>query len=265
MYEKITEILNYSWVQAIILIVIAVLLVRLLKIIIRRAVKKSASARAETLVRVLGNTISIIIYFLALLQILQIFFHVTPSSLLAATGIAGVAFGFGAQSLVKDVISGFFLLLENQMAVGDLVTIGSFTGNIQKITLRTTVIQNAAGDLYTIPNGSVTELINHSRCERSVVIETPVSYECDLNGALSVLQKAAETAASEMELLNGVPEVLGVSMLAGSGVNIKICAKCAPGNQFAVERELLRRIKYALDEANIEIPYDHIVIEDKRK
>lgn len=265
MYNKITQFLNYSWVQAIILIIIAILLAQLLKIIIRRAVKKSASARAETLVRVLGNTISVIIYFFALMQILQIFFHVTPSSLLAATGIVGVAFGFGAQSLVKDVISGFFLLLENQIAVGELVTINSFTGAVQTMTLRTTVLQNAGGDLYTIPNGSITEVTNQSRCERSVIVEAPVSYECDLNNAMAVLQKAAEKAAEEMNNLHGTPEVLGVSMLAGSSVNLRLCAKCSPGEQFSVERELLRRIKYALDEADIEIPYDHVVVEDKRK
>lgn len=268
MQEKInfvSEFFKYSWVQAIIIVLIAILFVRILRIIIRRAVKKSKSTRAETLVRVLGNTVAAVIYFFAFMQVLQIFFNVTPSSLLAATGIVGVAFGFGAQTLVKDVISGFFLLLEDQTAVGDLVTIGGFTGTIEKITLRTTVVKNAAGDLYTVPNGSISDVINHSRSERTVFIEAPISYESDINNALAALRQAAETAEKEMDELNGVPEILGVSMLGESGVNIKLCAKCAPGDQFAVERELLKRLKYALDNAGIEIPYNHIVIQEKGK
>lgn len=263
--EFISGFLKYSWVQAVIIAVIAILFVRILKVIIRRAVKKSKSTRAETLVRVLGNTVAAVIYFFAFMQMLQIFFNVTPSSLLAATGIVGVAFGFGAQTLVKDVISGFFLLLEDQTAVGDLVTIGGFTGTIEKITLRTTVVKNAAGDLYTVPNGSISDVINHSRSERTVFVEVSISYESDINAAFEALRHEAELAGTEMDELAGAPEILGVSMLGESGVSIKLSAKCAPGNQFAVERELLKRFKYALDNSGIEIPYNHIVIQEKGK
>ncbi len=263
--EFISGFLKYSWVQAVIIAVIAILFVRILKVIIRRAVKKSKSTRAETLVRVLGNTVAAVIYFFAFMQMLQIFFNVTPSSLLAATGIVGVAFGFGAQTLVKDVISGFFLLLEDQTAVGDLVTIGGFTGTIEKITLRTTVVKNAAGDLYTVPNGSISDVINHSRSERTVFVEVSISYESDINAAFEALRHEAELAGTEMDELAGAPEILGVSMLGESGVSIKLSAKCAPGNQFTVERELLKRFKYALDNSGIEIPYNHIVIQEKGK
>lgn len=264
MYETVMNFLNLEWVRCIVIIFIAVLLVRVLKHMIKRGVRKSKTGRSETLVRVLGKLVAVVIYFFAILQIMEIAFHIQPASLLAATGIVSVAFGFGAQSLVKDIISGFFILFENQIAVGDLVTINDFTGTVEEMTLRTTIIKNVYGDLYTLPNGSITNVINHSRCERGVLVEMQVSYETDINTAIRVMQRTCSDAAKEMEALSGEPEILGVSALGDSAVSIKLMAHCRIGEQFAVERELLKRLKYAFDAEGIEIPYRHIVLAEEK-
>lgn len=264
MLETISKLLQNNAVQCLIIVIVAILLVRLLKMSIRRAIRKSTTTRSETLVRVLGKLVAFIIYFFGILQIMEILFHVQPSSLLAATGIVSVAFGFGAQSLVKDIISGFFILFENQIAVSDLVTIENFTGTVEEMTLRTTIIKNIQGDLFTIPNGSITKVLNHSRCERGVMIELSVAYESDLNVVIRTLETATLCAQKEMPSIHGVPEILGVSALAESAVKIKILAKCEIGEQFAVERELLRRIKSALDESGIKIPYPQVMISERK-
>lgn len=251
-------------VQTLSVLIIAVILSKAAKHLIRHTIyKKEITSRLETLVRVFSKILSFIIYFFAALQICEILFNVQPTSIIAATGVVGVAVGFGAQSLVKDVIAGFFILSENQFAVGDLVTIEGFTGNISELTLRTTIIRNVSGDLFTIPNGSITKVINHSRCTRGVIIAVSIAYEDDIDNALAVMKQTAVKAKEELPSLTAVPEVLGVTALGDSGVELKLLASCVPGEQFAVERELLRRIKYAFDEKNVNIPYNHIVIVNK--
>lgn len=265
------EILDYvkmffdnKLVQSVIILILAVILSGIAKRFIKHAIHKhDMTNRLETLVRVFSKVVSFLIYFLAILQICQVLFNVQPTSIIAATGVFGVAIGFGAQSLVKDVISGFFILFENQFAVGESVTIEGFTGVVKELTLRTSIIQNVNGDVFTIPNGSITKVTNHSRAERGVAVAVSIAYEEDINNALKVMQKVAEEAKAEITSLTKVPDVLGVSALGSSGVELKLFATCVPGEQFNVERELMKRIKYAFDKENVNIPYDHIVIMQK--
>lgn len=259
----ISELLKNKWIQCVIILLIAFIITKAVNMLIARALRRSVSNRSETLIRAAGNLVSFFIYMLALMQCCQIGLGVQPASIIAATGVVGVALGFGAQSLVKDIISGFFLLLENQIAVGDLVTIGGFCGTITELTLRSTVIKNALGDVFIIPNGSIDTVTNHSKSERTVPIEVDVAYESDLNFVTEVMTAAGQLAYNELSAVTQIPTVLGVSKLDSSSVKIKMAVNCTAGEQFSVEREMLRRLKDAFDANNIEIPYNHIVLASK--
>ena len=133
--------------------------------VIRRRMRKRAgqNLRADTLSKLLRSVTTYVVWFLAVIQILKVGLGVDVTSILAAAGVLGVAVGFGAQSLVKDVITGFFLLFENQFSVGESVTIDGFTGSVQELGLRSTKIRSETGDMLTIPNGSIVKVVNHSR------------------------------------------------------------------------------------------------------
>ena len=260
--KTVEEFMQNNFVRAALVLVIAFILSKVVRFLIRRRIKRSENLtnRAETVLRILSSAVSVVIYFLAILEICRILFNINPATIVAATGVVGVAISFGAQNLVKDMISGFFILMENQYAVGELVTIGEFTGTVSSLGVRSTQLRNVTGDIFIIPNGSVTSIVNHSRGVRGVVLDVEIAYETDINTAMEVLRAAAQQAKREMPQLVDIPQVLGVSQLAQSGVKLRILANCQTDTQFEVERELLRRVKYALDEADISIPYPQMDI-----
>ena len=255
------KFLGYRIVQAAITAAAAFLLTRVTRFIIRRTIDKNddMKSRVETLFLVFGKCINAIIYFFAFLQICQSVFNIQPASLIAATGVVSVALGFGAQSIVKDVISGFMIIFEDQFSVGDLVTIDDFNGRIHGITLRTTLVKNIYGDVLTIPNGSITKVINHSRETRCILVDVMISYKEDIDRAMKVLNDVCEDFAGE-EYITDVPEVLGVVKLDHSGVVLRVLVSCDIDTQFAAEREILRKIKYAFDNNDVTIPYTHIAL-----
>lgn len=256
----LSELLQNKWIQCVIVLIIAFVLTKTVNFLIKRTLMRSVSNRSETLIRLTGKLVSFFIYMLAVMQCCQIGFGVQPASIIAATGVVGVALGFGAQSLVKDIISGFFLLLENQIAVGDLVTIGGFCGTITELTLRSTVIKNALGDVFIIPNGSIDTVTNHSKSERTVLVDIDIAYGSDIDFVSDVMTDTAQKAYEELSAVTKVPQVLGVIKLDSSSIKMRMAVNCSPGEQFAVEREMLHRLKDAFDANNIEIPYNHIVV-----
>lgn len=263
-FDFFTAVFTSRIVKALIIVAIAVILSKIATKMIKRTMHKhDITNRLETLISVFSKIVSFLIYFFAALQICQVLFDMNPTSIIAATGVLGVAVGFGAQSLVKDVISGFFILFENQFAVGDSVTIEGFTGKVRELTLRTTILQGASGDLFTIPNGSISKVTNHSRCDRAVAVAVSIAYEEDIDRATAVLEKVAKKAYEDIDALVKEPEVLGVTALGNSGVELKVTATCTAGEQLGVEREMLKRIKVAFDEQKVDIPYDHIVVMQK--
>lgn len=240
------------------------LLWRLCRIGIEKYRRKNAdSQRAGTIYGILLSTLKYVIYFFASVAALETLFNFNLMSVLAAAGVVGIAVAFGAQSVVKDVITGFFILFEGEFEVGDLVTIDGFTGTVESITLRCTAIRNYLGDVYIIPNGSVEKVINHQKGSRALALDVEIAYESDIDTAAAVLGECCKKAAGELAEINGVPEVLGVVALGDSGVKLRALVPCVPGGQFAAERELLRRVKYAFDENGIEIPYNKIIVINK--
>lgn len=215
--------------------------------------------RAQTLELLLRSVLTYVIFFLAGLMILQIF-NVNTSAILASAGILGLAVGFGAQNLVKDVISGFFILFEDQFSVGDFVEAAGAIGTVEEVGLRTCKIRQWTGQLHVIPNGEITRVTNYNRGPMLALVTIGIAYEEDIDKAIVVLKQECEIAYREMSTVIDVPQVQGVTELADSSVNIRTIAPTAPGEHWAVERELLRRFKYALDGAGIEIPYPRRVL-----
>lgn len=221
--------------------------------------RETTSRRAQTLQILLRSVITYLVFFLACLMILQVF-NVNTSAILASAGILGLAVGFGAQNLVKDIISGFFILFEDQFSVGDFVQIDNVTGTVEEIGLRTCKIRQWTGQLSIIPNGGITRVTNYNRGPMLAQVTVGIAYEEDIDRAIKVLQEACEAANGEIEALIDTPQVQGVTELALTAVNIRVVANTLPGEHWAVERELRKRFKYALDRAGIEIPYAKQVV-----
>ncbi len=215
--------------------------------------------RSQTLEGLLRSTLTYVIFFIAGLTILQIF-NVNTSAILAGAGILGLAVGFGAQNLVRDIISGFFILFEDQFSVGDYVEAGGVVGTVEEIGLRTCKIRQWTGQLDVIPNGEITRVTNYNRGQMLAIVMVGIAYEEDIDRAITVLEQECVQAYRDIKAILDVPRVHGVTELADSSVNIRTVAPAQPEQYWAVERELRRRFKYALDRAGIEIPYPRRVL-----
>lgn len=242
---------------------LAYLFAHILRYFIGRYIKKykSTNQRWSTVAGLLRSIVTYVVAFWAMMVILREAFHIDANTLLAGAGVLGIAVGFGAQSLVKDVIAGFFFLVEEQYSVGDLVTIEGFTGTVWELGLRSTTLSNAAGDRFTIPNGSISKVTNHSRLTRGVAVRCSITHETDLTRALAVLDEIARNAYAQADtLLLEMPNVQGVSKLDETGVTLQMFCKCAPGNQFQLERNMLACVKTGFAAAGIDIPYHRLVV-----
>ncbi len=213
--------------------------------------------RANTIVQVLGSTSTVIIWSIAAVMILaELGVNIGP--LIAGAGIAGVALGFGAQSLVKDFLSGLFMLIEDQFGVGDVVDVGDAVGVVEALSLRTVRIRDVEGTVWHVPNGEIRRVGNKSQQWARALVDIEVAYDTDLERAESIIQEVADEVFHSDEWNQQMleePEVWGVETLGADGIAIRLVIKTQPGEQFAVSRELRRRLKDAFDEAGIEIPF----------
>jgi small conductance mechanosensitive channel len=220
--------------------------------------------RINTIKGIINSIVRYTIYFVAFTPILQTV-GIDISSLIAAAGVGGLAIGFGAQNLVRDVISGFFILLEDQFQVGDHVEIGTKSGIIEDMALRVTTIRDLNGDLHIIPNGSIDIVTNKCRGNMRAWVDVGIAYEENIDNAIQVLKKLCEEMAKENEKIIEGPTVLGVTNLGESDVVLSVIAKTVPLEQWEVERELRKKIKERFDEKGIEIPYPRrVVIRDEK-
>ena len=212
--------------------------------------------RGQTVAQLLRSVGRVVIVLVATLLSLDLFFDIGP--LLAGAGILGLAISFGAQSLVKDIISGFFILLENQFAVGDVIETAGKSGTVERMTLRVVMLRDLRGVLHIIPNGQMTVVSNQTRGWARAVVEVGVAYEVDVDHALDVFRDEAAQFGKDPvweHRLDGAPEVLGVESLADNAVVIRTNLRTLPGEQWAAAREFRRRLKARLDHEDIDIPY----------
>lgn len=216
-----------------------------------------SSQRTRTLGAVLRSMASIAIYGLAVMMAMAEF-DVNLGPLIAGAGIVGVAVGFGAQSLVKDFLSGVFMLLEDQYGVGDVIDAGDTVGVVEEVKLRTTQVRDINGTLWHIPNGEIRRVANMSQDWGQAVLDIEVAYDTDIGEAMAVIKQVADGMWRE-QLPNATiiaePTIAGVQSFGESAIAIRLMAKTEPGEQFAAARELRGRLKEALDQAGIEIPF----------
>ena len=224
-------------------------------------VTSDAERRAETLGSVLSNAARVLVIAFFLLMTLQEF-GVNIGPLVAGAGVAGVALGFGAQSLVKDVISGFFLLMENQFGVGDIISVDDkHIGTVERMTLRITQLRDLEGRAHYVPNGSILRVVVLSKDFARALVEVEVGYDTDPDRAFGVLLEVGRRFHAERADLVLEPlEVKGVESFGNSGYTIRTLTKTAPGSQWEVQRELRRRILIAFRESGIVIPYQQRVV-----
>ncbi len=257
----------------ILLIVVAAYVgVRILKLAVTRLelllVKATASSetvvgaaekRVKTLMNVLWTIVVGLIWFVATLTTLgQIGVNVGP--ILAGAGVVGLAVGFGAQNLVKDLVSGFFLILENQVRVGDVAEINGTGGLVEAITFRTIVLRDLSAVVHVFPNGSINTLANRTKDWSAYVIDMGVAYKEDTDRVVEVMRAVGAELRADPKYSSAMIddiEIFGVDEFADSAVNIKCRIKTMPLQQWNVGREYRRRLKKAFDAERIEIPFPH--------
>jgi small conductance mechanosensitive channel len=223
---------------------------------------RERSARLLTLLPLLMNTVRLVLTLLLVLTVLSEL-GVDIGPLLAGAGVLGIAVGFGAQSLVRDVITGVFILLEETITIGDIVTLGAHTGVVEKMTIRTIRLRDISGNVHTLPYGEVSTILNYSEDYAYALLDVGVAYRENTDEVVEVLKGVAEELAADAAFapdLSGGFEVMGVDALADSSVTIRVRQRTRPGMQWRIKRELLRRIKLRFDELGIEIPFPHTTL-----
>jgi len=222
-----------------------------------KVANERSNQRANTLGAVLKSMTAGVIWVMAgLIALGEVGISLGP--LIAGAGIAGIAIGFGAQSLVKDFLAGIFIVIEDQYGVGDIVDVGEAFGTIEQVTLRTTRLRDVGGALWVVPNGEIRRVGNMSQIWSRTVLDIGVSYDTDLDRASEILKQVADELWHEQregETIIEEPAVWGVQELGDSAISIRLAVKTDPAEQWATGRLLRGRIKKAFDEAGIEIPF----------
>jgi moderate conductance mechanosensitive channel len=212
-------------------------------------------SRATSIATVVSSTASVAIWVVAVLLALgQLGIDLAP--LLAGAGIAGIAIGFGAQNLVKDCITGLFMLLEDQYGIGDVVDLGVATGTVEQVTLRTTVLRSQDGTVWHVPNGEVRRVGNRTKLWSVAVLDIGVAYDADLARTRDVVQRVAAAVVVDERYASDVlaaPELLGVESVSADAVVLRLLVKTTPGAQFRLQRALREAIKDALDAAGVDV------------
>ncbi|MEW5322032.1 mechanosensitive ion channel family protein [Geobacillus thermoleovorans] len=266
MDEQLWLQIGKGMLKIVLILLICAVAVKVLKIAVHNMFKVRQKApiriserREATLVRLLDNVITYVLYFIALLMILDAF-GVPVKALLAGAGVVGLAVGFGAQSLVKDIITGFFIIFEDQFAVGDYVRIGNFEGYVETIGLRVTKIKSWTGEVHILPNGSITQVTNYSLHNSLAVVDVSIAYEEDIEEAEKAIRELLPQLPAKYEDMVAPPELLGVQNLASSEVVLRITCETKPMRHLAVARAIRKEVKLMLDERGIEIPYPRLVL-----
>ena len=276
---KIFELLKHNKILSffsilgisIIQIIIASVFIKIINFAIKKSFKsnsKLTQRKKETLIEVFKSLSKYLVYFVVICSILANF-GINIASIMTIAGVGSVAIGFGAQSLVQDIITGMFILFEDQYGVGDIIEVNGLNGCVESINIRTTNIRSVDGNLHIIPNGQIKIVTNMSKEFNRAVIDFSVSYEEDIDNVIFVIDNELKRIF-ENNLIDGLllkPVVLGVVELAPSSVNIRISADTKVGENWAVERSIRKFIKNRLDKENINIPYPKqvIQIEEMRK
>ena len=264
--EMAVEILGKAFVTVIIFIV-GKIIIGIFRAIIKGTITKNPklpARKAKTVGTVLTSVVKYVSYFVLLCIMLK-YWGVDTGSLLTLGGVATVAVGLGAQSIISDIMTGAFILMEDQFGVGDIITTEGYTGVVVAIGLRTTVLRSADGNMHIIPNGQIKIVTNMSKEFNRGIIDVSVAYEEDLDRVMKVLEDEM-TEIYDKEHIEGLlskPVIWGVEELGDSGIKIRIAADCKVGKNWDIERAVRYRIKNRFDKEGIEIPFPQVVVSRK--
>jgi small-conductance mechanosensitive channel len=235
---------------------------RLTTVFTRQKIDEESKKRASTLSSVVRHLLTVVILVVSLMTILgQLGVEIGP--VLAAAGIVGLAVGFGAQNLVKDVINGFFILLEDQIRVGDVVQVAGKGGLVEKVNLKLTILRDLSGSVHYIPNGQIDVVTNMTKDFSHYVFDIGVAYREDIDEVIEVIKQVDEDLRKDPDFSEDIlepMEIFGLDKFADSAVIIKARIKTKPIKQWGVAREFNRRLKKKFDEKGIEIPFPHLTL-----
>lgn len=225
--------------------------------------RNTSPGRMKTLEKLLVNVFSYVMIFIFIVMLFASF-GVEIGPLLAGAGVIGLAIAFGAQGLVSDIVTGFFILLERQLEIDDYVTTAGYDGIVEEIGLRTTKIRSFDGTLNFVPNRYVEGVANHSRGNMRALVDIGIGYDDNIDEAIGVLEKVCAEFQEDDRFKDG-PHPIGVQSIGSSDVVLRVVGQTENGEQFGCQRDMLKRIKEAFDDANIEIPLPHQVNIQKNK
>lgn len=251
-------------VKVIVILVFMYLIIKIGNGIINRYVSKQKNfkfslddKKAKTVGAVLKSILRYSVYFFGVFSIIEVLFNKIG---LTFAGIGGVALGFGAQSLIKDVINGFFILFEDQFTVGDYINVDDKGGIVESMELRVTKIRDFNGDLHIIPNGLITKVTNHSRGNIRIMVDIDISHDEDLDRAIKIISDLCDRFKAENECITEGPKVLGISALKEDRITIRVAGKSKPMTQWDAEMKLRKEIRDVLNSANIKVPYAKVKV-----
>ncbi|MCX6841855.1 MAG: mechanosensitive ion channel family protein [candidate division WOR-3 bacterium] len=257
--EKLAVTLS-KLIDIVLIVAGAMLIYALARVLARRLLKVTRARRAATYINVVRSIMGYVIFFFVLVLILRVF-GVNYTAILAGAGVLGLAVGFGAQTLIRDFISGFFLLLEDLIRVGDYITVGDVEGTVEVVGMRVSKVRAFNGTLHVVPNGELTRFGNQSRGHMRAIVAFDLAYEQDAAKGLALAREVAEQWAKDNadEVIES-PVVAGLLRFGESGVQVRVAVKVRPGQQWAAEQGLRLALKQSFDAAGTEIPFSRRVV-----
>ncbi|XMB87419.1 mechanosensitive ion channel [Mycoplasmatota bacterium WC44] len=237
-------------------VIFIIFLYMLLKQIIRFYVKRSRNSRKRTISKLLG---SIVNYFIAIILVINISsLFIDTKAILASAGLLSLAIGFGSQDLVKDLVSGFFILFENHFNVGEVIEVDGFMGTVESFGLKSTEIKKWSGEIFVISNGDITKLINHSRNNIISTVEIGVDIDTDLNMLESDILVMLDKLPKKYSALLGAPQYLGVVNVENKQVVVRVIAETLPGNQYQIQRDIKKDLVNLFKDKGISFAINHV-------
>jgi small conductance mechanosensitive channel len=259
-------------IRVLIIVLLAYIVVRVTRKLIYRVFQnrqkgpiRISERREKTLKKLASNVVAYVVYFIAIIMILDNVLGFQVGALLAGAGVAGLAIGFGAQNLVRDIITGFFIIFEDQFSVGDYIYVAGVEGFVEEIGLRTTKVLSWTGEMNVIPNGDITQVTNYSVNNGLALVDINIPYESSVDEAEKIINKVAATLPEKYDFILSIPEVIGVQDLEVSHYTIRVIADTEPGYQWAGGRNIRKEMQDELYKSGIELPAPRVVMYSKEE
>ncbi|MFP7485525.1 mechanosensitive ion channel family protein [Priestia filamentosa] len=264
--EDLWILIGEKCLKIILILVLSFLFIRVGKALLNKSFEvrmksplRISERREATISRLLQNTLTYFTYFVAIVMILETL-SLEVRALLAGAGVVGLAIGFGAQNLVRDIIIGFFIIFEDQFSVGDYVRITNFEGTVEEIGIRTTKIKSWTGELHIFPNGNITDVTNFSIHNSMAVVDVNISYKEDIEKAEKVILELLPQLPARYENMVKEPELLGVQSLGPTEVMIRVACEVKPMTHVPIARKMRKDIKGVLDANGIQVPFAQMMM-----